>query len=62
LKACIPGFSTGWTYIGGASNGAVLFYNASTGVGASARIDPAGNYTFVRSIPGFSTWTHIAGL
>jgi hypothetical protein len=58
----IPGFSTGWTHIVGTSNGSVLFYNASTGSGATAHIDAAGNYTFVSSLSGFSPWTHVAGL
>jgi hypothetical protein len=41
----------------------VLFYNASTGEGATARIDNAGTYQFVGLISGFAQgWTHIAGL
>ena len=40
----------------------VLFYNAASGEGATARLDNAGNYTFVGNIPGFSKgWTHIVG-
>jgi hypothetical protein len=27
-----------------------------------ARLDAAGNYTYVGSLSGFSPWTHIAGL
>jgi hypothetical protein len=41
---------------------AVLFYNSSSGEGATARLDNAGNYTFVGAIEGFSKdWTHIQG-
>jgi hypothetical protein len=40
----------------------VLFYNAETGEGATARLDSAGNYQFVGAISGFARWTHIAGL
>jgi hypothetical protein len=46
-----------------ASTSALLFYNAGSGIGATARLDGAGNYTFVASISRYSTdWTHIAGL
>jgi hypothetical protein len=56
----ISGFATGWTHIVGAVGGGLLFYNASTGDGASARLDAAGNYGFVGNIPGFARgWTHI---
>jgi hypothetical protein len=42
--------------------GKILFYNVATGLGATARLDASGNYTFITSIPGFSTgWTHIVG-
>ena len=35
----------------------------STGAGATARLDSAGNDTFVSSIPGFAKgWTQIAGV
>jgi hypothetical protein len=39
----------------------VLFYNSSNGEGATARLDGAGDYTFVGNISGFATWTHIVG-
>src|SRR6516164_3666150 len=40
----------------------LLFYNSSSGEGATARLDSAGTYTFVKAIEGFSKgWTHIAG-
>ena len=55
----ITGFSTGWTHIAGSSGGGVLFYNASTGEGAIATIDGAGNYSFTRALHGFSPWTII---
>ena len=56
----IPGFAPGWTHIAGASNGSMLFYNASTGNGATAWLDSAGNYQFVSAIPGFALgWTHV---
>jgi hypothetical protein len=59
----ISGFAPGWTRITGTASGGVLFYNASTGDGATARIDSAGTYQFVGSISGFARgWTHIAGL
>lgn len=45
-----------------ASTGSWLFYNTSSGNGAMSRLDSAGDYTFVRGVPGFATgWTHIAG-
>src|SRR5262245_61247311 len=57
----ISGFSTGWTHVVDAQNGALLFYNALTGEGATARIDQNGSYQFVAPIRGFSSgWTHIA--
>jgi hypothetical protein len=44
------------------ADGRLLFYNAQSGLGAVSLLDSAGNYTFVGSIPGFSTgWTHIVG-
>jgi len=42
--------------------GKILFYNAADGLGATARLDAGGNYTFVSTLPGFATgWTHIVG-
>jgi len=44
------------------SSSALLFYNAASGEGATARLDSAGTYGFVGSIPGFAKgWTHITG-
>jgi hypothetical protein len=68
----IHGFSTGWTHIVSATNvgfsgsqtsqSGLLFYNASTGEGATATLDSIGNYSFVGAISGFSKgWTHITG-
>ena len=40
----------------------ILFYNSSNGEGATAVLDNAGNYTFVRDLGGFSkAWTLIVG-
>jgi hypothetical protein len=41
--------------------GGVLFYNAATGEGATARLDGAGNYQFVGALSGFGRWTHVTG-
>jgi hypothetical protein len=44
------------------NKGSLLFYNAAGGEGATARLDSAGNYEFVRSISGLAPeWTHITG-
>jgi len=44
------------------AEGSLLFYNAGSGEGATARLDSAGNYEFVGGISGFATrWTHITG-
>jgi len=44
------------------SSSALLFYNAASGESATARLDSAGTYLFVGSIPAFATgWTHITG-
>lgn len=40
----------------------LFFYNAASGLGATALLDGAGNYQFVRAVPGFARgWTHVAG-
>ncbi|HVH97526.1 MAG TPA: hypothetical protein VM869_02405, partial [Enhygromyxa sp.] len=39
-----------------------LFYDATTGLGATATLDGDGTYGYVGSIPGFSTgWDQIVG-
>ena len=37
----------------------LLFYNNSTGEGATALLNSAGKYQYVGSISGFGRWTHI---
>src|SRR5262245_50810644 len=42
------------------NTGALLFYEATSGGGATARLDGTGKYTYVGSLSGFSTqWTHV---
>jgi hypothetical protein len=44
------------------ADGRPLFYNARNGQGAVSLLDSAGNYTFVRAIPGFALgWSHVVG-
>jgi hypothetical protein len=53
--------STGLSQSG--SSSPLFFYNAASGLGATALLDGAGNYQFVSSISGFARdWTHIDGL
>jgi hypothetical protein len=59
-------FSIAWLFLSiphsVQADGRLLFYNARSGLGATAVLDSAGNYTFVGSIPGFARgWTQIAG-
>ena len=43
-----------------AGQGALFFYNASTGLGATATLDGQGKYLYIGDIPGFAKrWTHI---
>jgi hypothetical protein len=44
----ISGFATGWIHVVATPSSGVLFYDATTGEGATARIDNAGKYAFVR--------------
>jgi hypothetical protein len=61
MLGSLSGFGS-WSHIVGTASGGVLFYNASTGMGATAFLDAAGNYQYVSSIPGFGYWTHIVGV
>jgi hypothetical protein len=59
-NALIPLPSTGSSPVG--SSSPLFFYNAASGLGATALLDSAGNYQYVRAIPGCVTgWTHITG-
>ena len=41
----------------------LFFYNAASGLGATALLDSAGNYQYVSVIPGFATgWTRVEAL
>ena len=50
------------THIAGVGTGGLIFVNAKTGEGATARLDRAGNYASVGRISGFGAWTHIVGM
>src|SRR5262249_44375008 len=63
LVGMVSGFAKGWTHIASADTDVLLFYNASTGAGATAKIDSSGNYTFIGNVSGFSRgWTHLTAV